>query len=175
MQRPTELSKAIKKAKVFMKKFSQKGFSLLGVIVAVFIIATGIIAILTLMKYSLSGSISSKNKLTAAFLAQEGVEIVRYIRESQPDWFAWYESISNGEYRVQYNNDSLMANMNLPLNIDSNGFYQYETGPTTPFYRRLALTKLSGNEELKVETEIKWLENGQWKYLNVEDRLWNWR
>jgi len=153
---------------------SKNGFSLLGVIIAIFIAITGLIAILSLANYSLSAASNSKMKLIASGLAQEGIEVVRNMRESQSDWNNWYSSVVNGDYRIQYNSSSLMAYSDVPLKIDSNGLYQYDSGNNSPFYRKISLSKISDNE-VKVVVEIKWLERGRLHSLIAEDRLWNWK
>ena len=154
----------------------QNGFSLLGIIIAIFIISVGLTAILTLSNFSVRAAAASKDKVIGSFLAQEGIEAVRFMRESQVDWSVWYNSISNGSYRVQYNS-GLLGFADTALLIDGNGFYQYNSGATTPFYRRIILTKAPSGDsnELKVVAEIKWQDRGQWNYLRAEDRLWNWR
>ena len=62
-----------------------------------------------------------------------------------------------------------------PLKLDANtGLYQYDSGDNSPFYRKVTLTKNS-YREVKVVVEVKWQLKGQWYYLTVEDRLWNWK
>lgn len=154
----------------------QKGFSLLGIIIALFIIGVGLAAILTLVNFSLRAATTSKDKVIASFLAQDGIEAVRFMRESQSDWDAWYNSINSGAYLIQYNS-GLMGFSDSPLLINSSSFFQYSSGVASPFYRRMILTKApAGNQdELKVVAEIKWQDRGQWHYLTAEDRLWNWK
>lgn len=158
--------------KMFCNK--QQGVSLLGVIVAIFIISLGMVGILALSSYSLKSSSQSKNETIASGLAQEGVEIVRFMRSANVEWSDWYSSISSGDYLVQYNNNSLIPFFETPLKLDANsGLYQYDYGSNTIFYRRVNLEKLS-DLEVKVISEIKWQDRGEWRYLIVEDRLWNW-
>lgn len=158
-----------------VNEFKKNGFSLLGVIIAIFITTTGLVAILSLANYSLEAGSNSKMKLIASGLAQEGIEIVRNMRESQLEWSNWYSSVINDDYRVQYNSSALMSYSDVPLRIDSNsGLYQYDFGNNSPFYRKISLSKISANE-VKVVVEIKWLERGRWYYLITEDRLWNWK
>jgi len=163
-----------------MLKQNKNGFSLLGVIIAIFIAITGLIAILSLANYSLSAASNSKMKLIASGLAQEGIEVVRNIRESQSDWNEWYDGIVNCNYpvqcnyQVQYNSLALVSYSDTPLKIDSNGLYQYDSGNDSPFYRKISLSKISDNE-VKVVVEIKWQEKGKLHSLIAEDRLWNWK
>ena len=158
-----------------MSKRNQKGFSLIGVIVAIFIVAISMVGMLDLSQTSLKGAFSSKMRLVASGLAQEGIEVVRYTRRSQTEWDDWYNSISSGDYLVQYNSSNLLSFFEMPLRSDANsGLYQYDSGSNSPFYRKITLTKLSSNE-VKVAVEVKWRASGGWRNLIVEDRLWNWK
>jgi Tfp pilus assembly protein PilV len=158
-----------------MSKHNQKGFSLIGVIVAVFIVAISIVGILNLSQASLKGAFSSKMRLIASGLAQEGTEIIRYMRRSQTEWDNWYSSVSSGDYLVQYNSSDLLSFSETPLRFNANsGLYQYDSGSDSLFYRKITLTKLSSNE-IQVAVEVKWRAGGNWHNLTVEDRLWNWK
>ena len=158
-----------------MSKRNQKGFSLIGVIVAVFIVTIGMVGILDLSQASLKGALLSKMRLVASGLAQEGAEIIRYMRRSQTEWDNWYGSILSGNYLVQYNSPDLLFFSETPLRFNTgSGLYQYDSGENSPFYRKITLTKLSP-DEIKVAVEIKWRVKGNWHNLTVEDRLWNWK
>lgn len=158
-----------------MSKYSKKGFSLIGVILAIFITSIGVIGMLDLSQSSLKAASLSKMRLIASGLAQEGVEVVRYIRRSQTEWDDWYDSILSGGYLIQYNSSGLLPFSEIPLKINtSNGLYQYDIGSNSYFYRKITLTKIS-LDEIKIIVEIKWIEKGNWHHLTVEDRLWNWK
>lgn len=157
-----------------MSRCKQNGFSLIGVIATLFIVAVGLTSVISLTSMSLNSSNTSKMRLIASGLAQEGIEVVRDLRRANVEWDAWYSSISNGNYRVQYNNTSLISFSDTPLKINSNGYYQYDSGDDSAFSRKVTFDKLSANE-LKLSVEIKWKLRGQWSYLTAEDRLWNWK
>lgn len=63
-------------------KKNLKGFTILEMIVAIFLITVGIIGIFALITKTVSNSTVSRDEMTAAYLAQEGIEIVRNIRDS---------------------------------------------------------------------------------------------
>ena len=161
-----------------MSKYNKKGFSLIGVILAVFITSVGIVGMLDLSQTSLKAATLSKTRLIASGLAQEGVEVVRYTRRAQMEWDDWYDSVSSGNYLVQYNNANLLDFLvfsETPLRLNAgSGLYQYDAGANSPFYRKVTLTKWSSTE-VRVIVEIKWLEKGNWHKLTVEDRLLNWK
>lgn len=157
-----------------MSSHHQKGFSLLEVIIAMFIAAVGLVGILSLANMSLKGSSLSKNRVIASGLAQEGIEIIRDIRKSNIEWDDWYSRISNGDYRVQYNSTDLISYSETPLKLNGSNLYQYDSGNNSRFYRKITLTKISA-DEVKVITEVKWQIKGNWHYLIAENRLWNWK
>lgn len=151
------------------------GFSLLGVIVAVFVTSVGLVAILQLSNAALKGALPSKMRIIAAGLAQEGIEIVRDLRKRNSEWDDWYSSIIDGDYLIQYDSNSLVSFSETPLLLDENtGLYQYDLGEASSFYRKVNLTKISA-DEVSIVAEVKWFSQENWHYLTVEDRLWNWK
>ena len=61
---------------------ADRGFSLIEILVSIGIVSVGIIAIVSLFNVNLRDEIRSKNKLTAIYLAQEALEVVRQQRDS---------------------------------------------------------------------------------------------
>lgn len=156
----------------------QKGFTLLEIIVALFLVSISLVVILGLINYSVQAAKNSKAKLIASNLAQESIEIVRSIRDSQTDWSVWYGSAPIGDWQVQYNDSSLenLYNDSLSLKFDSaTGLYQYSTGSNTSFYRKVSVARGSSPDELKVTATIKWKFMGVWQQIIAEDRLWRWQ
>jgi len=78
---------------------SGAGFTILEVIIAIFLITVGLISVYSTATYITSSSRLSKGKLIASQLAQEGVEVVRNIRDQ--NWMeqrGWLDSLGNGTY-----------------------------------------------------------------------------
>ncbi|MFT5280954.1 MAG: prepilin-type N-terminal cleavage/methylation domain-containing protein [Flavobacteriaceae bacterium] len=65
----------------FYKKNNTKGFTLLETIVALFIMSTAMSALVFITLEGVNNTTFVKDRLTANFLAQEGVELVRNIRD----------------------------------------------------------------------------------------------
>lgn len=171
-----------------IKKY-KAGFSFIDVMVAMSLLAMGPIALVSLVLMSLSSAYTAELRLVASGLAQEGVELAMSVRksytESVPggwqDW-EWYSTRaigSSASYCVEYGLDGFsIPNCpnpdTTPLRF-SGGYYQYQLGDNTPFYRTVTLTRMSA-DEVKVEVVVKWKAkpDNNWRELKVENRLWRW-
>lgn len=117
----------------------RKGFGLIEVLIAIFLISVGLLAVLGLGSNFIQSANYLKMKLVASFLAQEGVETIRFAREANLEWNAWewYDSSkrsvgSSQNYLIQYDDDAWQDIVNRPfsdspLKIDNNA-YQYSSG-----------------------------------------------
>lgn len=155
-----------------------KGFTLMELIIAIAVITTAVAALVALITFSVSGIRPGKSKLIAISLAQEGLEIVRNIRDS--NWLAykrspdnWNEGLEAGEYRAQYDSISLFSFAGVPLKTNSNGFYQYDTGNNTPFFRKITITQPASNY-IEVASEVTWQDKGKNQSVKAETKLYNW-
>ena len=157
---------------------SNKGFSLIEVIVSIAVITTALVTAMALISFSVSSIGLSKSKIIATNLAQEGLEIIRNIRDS--NWLSykrspenWRDGLGIGDYRVQYNQLGLLGFSSTPLRIDSNGFYRYDADTDTLFYRKIIIDHI-GDNQIKAIAEITWQKKGKRHTIQVEDRLYNW-
>ena len=82
-----------------MKKIQNKGltgFTLIETLVAITILTLGIVGPLELAYKSISYTKLSQNKITASYLAQEGMELVRYIRDTNKiNSNPWLQGLAN--------------------------------------------------------------------------------
>lgn len=159
-------------------KTYNRGFTLMEVIIAIGVVTTALAVSIALISFSISGIRIGKSKIIAAGLTQEGIEIVRNIRDS--NWLSykrspgnWRDDLGVGDYRVQYDKLTLLSFSNTPLKIDTSGVYQYDNGSNTPFYRKITIEHI-GNNQIKVLAEITWKEKGRSYSIKAEDRLYNW-
>ncbi len=162
-----------------MKNFSIQfkklpAFTLVEVLVAIFVLIVGAGAVFSLISQTLGSTSLLKEKFIATYLAQEAVEIVKNIRDS--NWLAgrnWREGLSAGERQVDYNDLTLSSFNGNYLNIEANDFYGYGAGFPTKFVRKITLSNLDNNR-IKVEVEVSWQERGKRHSFVLKSILTNW-
>ncbi|MBU4078211.1 prepilin-type N-terminal cleavage/methylation domain-containing protein [Patescibacteria group bacterium] len=160
------------------KKPKQHGFTLIELLITVSVITVGIVAAFTAVQQGISVVDYSRSRLTAAFLAQEGAEIIKNIRdtnllEGRTATVDWNEGIDPGaspkEYEVVYD-DVDTAGVNLASatcspNCDfsnlrflkkiDNVLYNYSIGNDTRYKRKVRIEKIS-NEHLRLTIVVYW-------------------
>ena len=156
----------------------KRAFTLMEVLISVAVIITALVGVLSLITIGVSSIRINRSKIIAANLAEEGLEIVKNIRDN--NWLNykrkasdWRDGLAAGNYRVQYNTENLLAYGAVPLKLDSNGFYQYSTGTNTPFYRKISIEHI-GDYQIKTNVEITWQESGRNNKITAEARFYNW-
>lgn len=173
------------------------GFTLLEVIVAIFILSVGIIGSYILIAQTISSTSYASNKLVASYLAQEGIEIVRNIRDT--NWLEriedfthlWDEGLTScgGLYdwtngngcRVSYTDtadkevDLNIAYVGQKLYINTvSGFYSYSAPTPTKFKRKVVINP-NGSGILKVYVYVEWEEKGKPYSTAAQEDLYNWQ
>jgi len=175
-----------------IKESPKHGFTLLEVIIAIFILLVGVTAALVLITRTVSQISVSSSRLIAAYLTQEGIEIVRNIRDT--NWLeggAWDEGLvppdidclttgCEADYiatTVEDPHIDLSDNFKVYgdnfLKIDGSGFYNYTSGTDTRFKRKITI--VSGTDTLTVTVETAWSEKGKDYTHTAQEVLYNWR
>lgn len=142
----------------------QKGFSIAEVLLAAFVLSIGLVAVLALVNVGLKETAASRDVIIASGLAQEGVELVRNVRDNNfatglsdasftanvryP--FQYFPSGSGNSncridkqynYHAPSNNISCIGASSSPLfNLNfSNGYYVHSSGTATKFSRKIVI------------------------------------
>ena len=159
---------------------SERGTTLVEALVAIMILVFGVVPSLAVILTGNAFSSSVRDRLVASNLAQEGMEVVRAIRDA--NWFdnePFDLGLSDGIYRLEWSSDALLPeSQNPPLKVTPAGLYNYSSGVDTTFRRRIIITRidpLGCNCELRIITEVTWPERGRTKTVQVESHLFNWR
>lgn len=83
------------------KIIKKRGFTLIETLLAILILATAIVGPLSIAAKGLQLALIAKDQVIAVFLAQDAVEYLRFIRDTNrlqnaPDWLAGLDGASNG-------------------------------------------------------------------------------
>jgi hypothetical protein len=149
-----------------------KGFTMLEAVIATFVVMIGIIGLLIASQSSVLIVYLARDRLTAAYLAKEGIEIVRNIRDE--NWLrlrVWNSGLSPGNYMVDFDDTTLSSYIaNTPLRINPNGFYNYTIGIPTKFTRKITIANINP-DSIRVNIQVTWKD---YVFL-LEENLYNWR
>lgn len=156
------------------------GFTIIEVIAAVFILTVGVVGVFSAVNYALSATQNISSRLIAAYLAQEGIEVVRNIRDG--NWLEqrtnptlpWDAGIPTTACGVDYTQNSCLTTLaDAYLRINSSGLYGYQSGTATSFKRKIETTKAPGTMNVKVT--VTWQERGRIHSFVAQEILTNWR
>lgn len=178
-----------------------RGFTLLEVTIAIFILLVGATAASVLIAKTVGQIGVSSSKLIASYLTKEGIEIVRNIRDTNwlegGDWDEGLTGCSDGceaDYTAttaEDPEDEVPPLINpygdgRSLYIDdSDGFYKYIDFPDpddieTKYKRKITIVledvdPPDGVDELKVTVETTWSEKGKNYSHTAQEILYNWK
>lgn len=160
-------------------RIREKGTTLVEAMVSVLILSIGIIPSFSIILLANSFSSTIKNNLIASNLAQEGLEVVRALRDNNRfNNRAFDSGLAAGTYTVDWNSNALLVvGTNPSLLLNNVGLYNYSSGTDTGFHRRIIIVKdplTSCNCELRITSEITWNERGKSKLITAESHLYNW-
>lgn len=176
-----------------------RGFTILETIVAVLILSISITAIVVVAGGGAQKTIHIKDRLIAAYLAQEGVELVRNVRDSaflafeddptvSARWNAFKSYVDpcfdtgcavsfdggaalDGEIPVLITPD-----VNEQLSFDEeSGMYGYGGGNETTFVRKVRLLETDGADSpVRVEVSVEYREGTETRTYTTSEVLFNW-
>ncbi|MBL7057707.1 prepilin-type N-terminal cleavage/methylation domain-containing protein [Patescibacteria group bacterium] len=171
---------------------NQRGFGLIEVTVSIYILTMGLFGLMSLLHQSLKAQDINKNSIVAAQLAQEGIELVRNVRDNNwldPDSSDWKIDIVDGkggdanqafaiDYRGRDNIQpvSSIDDENSKLYIDVDNFYTHDSSSNSPTLFSRIIEKInSNNEYVEIISTVKWSERGADHDYVVATKLYNWR
>ena len=165
----------------FNYKNKKKAFSIIEIMAVVFIIAIGMIGMMNLIGQSIRVQRLNEHTLIAYQLAQEGIEIVRVVRDN--NWLAedsedFINVMSPGSYCLDYldiNLNPLSGACNLYLNSDNFYVRSGENNIETPYSRLITIENHEGQDHaVNVLVKISWDDvSGTFEY-EAETKLYDW-
>ncbi|MDP4007156.1 MAG: prepilin-type N-terminal cleavage/methylation domain-containing protein [bacterium] len=162
------------------KHKSGGGFTLIEVLAAAFLMTMGAGAAFGLIQRTVAFTGNAVLQLQAAYLAQEGVEITRNIRDTnllnmyKGNGGEWTDSLTGCQSgcEADYTAGSLAVSQDRFLKYGS-GLYNYTTGENTLFKRSIVVLEPSP-EVLEVAVIVTWEERGREHQIKAATELYNW-
>jgi len=184
-----------------MKK--NRSFTIVEIMIAMSIFTLVIGGSIVLINQTLVMISLAHQRLIAYYLAQEGIELVRNIRDN--NWiqqqtdasYSWSFGFPIAAFNQNYSDHSLDFEIDYDdvynpgnssglssytgkyLSLDSNG-YNYNTsgsGTATPFMRWVRIgteNESDGSTYIRIECHVKWKERGREHSIMVQDKLYDW-
>jgi prepilin-type N-terminal cleavage/methylation domain-containing protein len=156
----------------------RKGFTLLETMFAILIVSIGILGINNGMNFAIKNTRLARENFAGTYLAQEGVEIVKNIRDNNwvndRQWDNGLTSCGSGCH-ADYATTTLSAGAGNAFKLDANGFYNYSSGTTTIYSRKITIVPVdlnsdSMNEELDITVDVFWNNIT----TTVKENIYNW-
>jgi len=162
----------------------KNGFTIIEITISIFVLSIAIIGIFNVLSIMVILTSDAADRLVATYLAQEGMEIVRNIRDTNwlrmdfcktstcspsPTWDdgldceqgceAYYKTGTGdtGEFPMYP-----WTNGGRKLKINTSGFYEYDVAePDTKFKRKIIITQVEdvdhlSNHIIKVTVQVSW-------------------
>ena len=158
-----------------MKK--NKGFTIPEVLVAMFVISMGLVGVSSLMIQNYQSQYTNKNTLIASQLAQEGLELVRWRRDTNWSGPNWKSGIGNGNYIIDYSSNiaSVDSIADARLYINNNGFYSHDVTSTQSIFFRLITISDETEDSIKVSCKVEWENRGKKQSYMADTILYDWK
>lgn len=176
-----------------------RGFTLIETLIAVMILAVTISGPLSIAARSLNNSLVAKEQIVAFFLAQDGVEYVRYVRDTNTlksgDWITGVGGTGTVDLTpcLDANGCQVDTTSNTPYDIPTvcsatcdrlyydsvNMRYTYTTSGSgitkTVFTRKIALTNINSHE-YKLTVTVSWQDLGNTtRQVTVNENIFAWQ
>ncbi|MEJ0053932.1 MAG: hypothetical protein WDN10_04400 [bacterium] len=163
-----------------------KAFTLVETLVAVTILTIAIVGPYSSAQHSLIAALAARDQLTGSTLAEEGVEYVRSVRDSNyflgEPWLENLDACTPGPCVIDPT-DNTESGVIKPLTLDANGVYSQRAvsaaNKATIFTRTVSLTPIPDDAEnpteVLVTVTVSWKEHGTPFSAKIFAHLTNWQ
>lgn len=163
----------------------RRGFTIIELVVAIFLVTVGTGAAMAVIQSTIGFSAITSGQLTASYLAQEGIEIIRnqrdnnWLAQRENPGLAWDNGITAAiDYRLDYRSRSF-PDAGCALGADNylkydGSFYNCLSGAETQFKRKITIIK-PGADEMAVSVQVSWSERGREHQVTAQTKLRNWK
>jgi|SRR3989338_7380480 len=179
------------KFSIFNFQFSRKkgGFTLVETLVAISIFTISILGLMSVLASGISNTNYAKTKMVASYLAQEGIEYMRNMRDtyvlntevSGNSWAGFKAKLNpcNPSNGCRFNtifpyNVSVCNNPNdCKLYIENGTYSTNPSGVDSGFTRKIWMNTISP-DEVKIHSTVSWTQGSGSHYVTFSENLFNW-
>ena len=167
------------------------GFTLVETLIAVSIFSFSILALMAVLSQGISDTGYAKKKMIAGYLAQEGIEYIRNMRDTYVlytevpgnSWDGFRSKLAscnptNGcRFDTVFPHDVSICNSPNDCKLYVNNG-NYSTDPTSGddsgFTRKIWMDVIDSNKELKISSEVRWTQRSGTYNITFTENLFNW-
>jgi len=165
---------------------SGAGFTIIEVVLALAILSFGILVIYSAFFTMATSTHDLSLRFNAAYLAKEGAEIIRNIRDTNSvNGSPWADGflgspcsdLCSVDYKTEYGYQITPYDNNAFLALNQDGFYSYDvSGTPTLFKRAINIEQISGSDQsLRVTVTVYWDYNNKPFSFEEVDYVYNHR
>lgn len=163
-------------------------------LVAIAIFSTSILSLMLVLASGISNTNYAKNKITASYLAQEGIEYLRNMRDTYvlyPVNGTWNNfktelvscssvnkcGFNTALYSFPLDNDFIKKCVTGPIcNVYlNNGTYNTDaSGADSGFTRKIWVDVIDPNKEIKIFSNVSWAQGSGSYSITFSENLFNW-
>lgn len=180
-----------------IKKFRRinRAFTLVETLVAIAIFTTSILGLMSILASGISNTNYAKNKITASYLAQEGIEYVRNMRDTYGlytmatgrDWNGFKAKLTpcNSGNECGFNSSFPLTDPSFLFKCSSdpidcklylnNGSYNDDStgGIYSGFTRKIWMDPIN-SDEVKISSVVSWTQGFGNYNVTFSENLFNW-
>jgi len=156
---------------------SRRGFTIVEIITVLFIVSVGLVGVLSLIIKNIQSQNYNKNSLIAYQLAQEGIELVREVRDTNWKLLQSFNyNLADGTYYLDYLDIVPVASAAPePLYLSGTGYYSHDPSGTASGFNRLVTIETIDASSIRVTSSVSWQIRNQDFNYDLETILYDWK
>src|SRR3989344_8001432 len=166
-----------------------KGFTLVEMLVAISIFTISILGMMSVLGSSIANTNYAKRKIIATYLAQEGIEYIRNMRDTyvlypaNGGWVNFRAKLSscNEGNECGINNSALVTDNSFIFKCSggcklylNNGGYSSSGSTDSGFVREIWAKIIDKEKEIKIFSKVEWTQGSGTYNITFSENLFNW-
>jgi competence protein ComGC len=177
---------------IIKKQFAgnlSKGLTLVETLVAISVLLMGVVGPMVIYSQSITSTRYAGDQITAYYLAQEAIELVKHELYSEfNSGGSWFSSLPNCSFGSSIDKCTITipngticrsgscSSFDPRLYLDTNNLYTHtNTGIPTKFSRTIKFGQNPPEEGALVSSTVTWKSAGQNKSVTIEEYMTKWR